>query len=89
MEPVNDSRGGHSRGRELANDQMQRPKEEWTISNHNVYEKISTIGKRELWRKISREVDNHKDERGIIAGDFNATLNNEEKQGGMGRITNI
>lgn len=49
----------------------------------NVYGPIALANKRNLWEAILTSLEQIKDEKIIIGGDFNATLNNSEKKGGM------
>lgn len=55
----------------------------------NVYGPVSMVEKRLLWQQIMDGLVNFRKGKGIIAGDFNATLNNEEKRGGSSHITNV
>ncbi|XP_059070804.1 uncharacterized protein LOC131860410 [Cryptomeria japonica] len=47
----------------------------------NVYGPIATPAKRELWQELSKKLRSDKDEKIIIGGDFNVTLNCSKKMG--------
>lgn len=55
----------------------------------NVHGPISTKGKREQWANISNWLKLQNDTKSIIGGDFNATLDNSEKQGGLQAIIRV
>ncbi|GLJ20170.1 hypothetical protein SUGI_0366180 [Cryptomeria japonica] len=55
----------------------------------NVYGPVSTIDKRDLWANISNWLKLQNDTKIIIGGDFNATLDNLEKQGGIQAIARV
>lgn len=61
--------------------------EQFTVIN--TYGPTQTREKREVWQQITQAISIHGGVKGIIAGDFNATLNHEEKKGGVGRITRV
>lgn len=48
-----------------------------------MYEPIATVSKREIWKEITWDLSVNRDEKVIIGGDFNAMLNNSEKQRGI------
>ncbi|XP_057857064.2 uncharacterized protein LOC131066335 [Cryptomeria japonica] len=58
-------------------------KEDMEFSLFNVYGPTKTEEKKRVWKEISDQISMIDLEKEIVAGDFNALLNNEEKFGGL------
>ncbi|XP_059068633.1 uncharacterized protein LOC131859110 [Cryptomeria japonica] len=57
--------------------------EDLEFSLFNVYGPTKTEEKKRVWKEISEQIKLVDSEKVIVAGDFNAILNNEEKYGGL------
>lgn len=55
----------------------------------NVNGLVSTIAKRILWREMKQWLGLQNGKPIIIGGDFNATLDNTEKQGGLQNLSSV
>lgn len=55
----------------------------------NVYGPIKTKDKKELWNEIKNQLENVGFERVIMAGDFNALLELDDKVGGLKKYTQV
>lgn len=55
----------------------------------NVYGPIRTEDKKELWNEIKNQMENVGLERIIMAGDFNALLELDDKEGGLRKSTQV
>ncbi|XP_059067404.1 uncharacterized protein LOC131858241 [Cryptomeria japonica] len=59
------------------------------FSLFNVYGPSKTEDKKRVWKEISEQIKLVDSEKVIVAGDFNAILNNEEKSGGLRMNTRV